>query len=304
MLNDSKFRMAAFAWLEQQIALQGEVLDYRLLQKGLRLENTKIALVSMQGIFKPAMMETPLSIRTSFGGPYNDSFGSDGLLKYRYRGTNRNHRDNVGLRTALNRRIPLIYFHGVARGKYLAAWPVYVVHDDPRTFTFTIAVDEIATIHIQPDKGAIQVRGSEEAGFARRVYYTQEVKRRLHQQGFRMRVLEAYRNSCAFCRLHHQELLDAAHIVPDSDPEGHPTVKNGLALCKIHHAAFDRFILGVSPDYIVRVREDILQESDGPMLLHGLQKLEGSRILLPHKPSLQPDRELLERRFNLFRNSA
>ena len=53
----------------------------------------------------------------------------------------------------------------------------------------------------------------------------------------------------------HAELLDAAHIVPDAD-EGEPVIPNGLALCKLHHAAFDRYFLGVRPDYVLQVRPD------------------------------------------------
>jgi putative restriction endonuclease len=60
-------------------------------------------------------------------------------------------------------------------------------------------------------------------------------------------------------------LLGAAHIIPDSDPEGHPEVSNGLSLCKIHRAAFDRGIIGIRPDYAIEVREDALKEVDGPM---------------------------------------
>ena len=55
-------------------------------------------------------------------------------------------------------------------------------------------------------------------------------------------------------RLRHQELLEAAHIVADRDPEGEPKVRNGLALCKLHHAAFDCHIIGVNPDYRVEDR--------------------------------------------------
>jgi hypothetical protein len=58
-------------------------------------------------------------------------------------------------------------------------------------------------------------------------------------------VLRAYRDCCAVCRLRHEELLDAAHILPDGHPRGEPVVRNGLALCKLHHAAFDRHILGI-----------------------------------------------------------
>ena len=56
-------------------------------------------------------------------------------------GNSPNHRDNVGLRKAMLNRIPLIYFHGIAC-KYLAAWPVYIIRDDPANLSFTVAVDD------------------------------------------------------------------------------------------------------------------------------------------------------------------
>lgn len=104
--------------------------------------------------------------------------------------------------------------------------------------------------------------------------------------------------------MRHEELLDAAHIIPDSDPEGEPIVQNGIALCKLHHAAFDSFIMGISSDYIVRVRQDILDEADGPMLKHGLQGMDGLRILLPHSRTQMPDPLLLEKRFTLFKKAV
>ena len=110
---------------------------------------------------------------------------------------------------------------------------------------------------------------------ARRRYTTATVRQRLHQCAFRERVLAAYRQQCAFCRFRHAELLDAAHMLPDTD-EGEPVVANGLALCKLHHAAFDRYFLGVRPDYIVQVRDDLLGETDGPTLVHGIQALHGN----------------------------
>ena len=51
-----------------------------------------------------------------------------------------------------------------------------------------------------------------------------------------------------------------------------PEVRNGLALCKIHHAAYDHNIIGINADYNIEVREDVLAEIDGPMLKHGLQE--------------------------------
>jgi putative restriction endonuclease len=48
-----------------------------------------------------------------------------------------------------------------------------------------------------------------------------------HEKTFRQRVLRAYQERCAICRLRHRELLEAAHILPDGDPRGEPIVSNG-----------------------------------------------------------------------------
>ncbi|MGH7627862.1 MAG: HNH endonuclease, partial [Gemmatimonadales bacterium] len=83
------------------------------------------------------------------------------------------------------------------------------------------------------------------------------MKYRLHQERFRFSVLSAYGKQCAMCRLRHVPLLDAAHIIPDREERGLPEVPNGLALCRIHHGAYDVHILGVDPDYRVHVRTDV-----------------------------------------------
>jgi putative restriction endonuclease len=100
--------------------------------------------------------------------------------------------------------------------------------------------------------------------------------------------------------LNHPELLDASHIIPDTEPKGDPIVPNGLTLCKIHHAAFDSNIIGISPEYNIHVREDILHEIDGPMLKHGIQNLNNQKIILPSRGQDYPDRERLDWRFERF----
>ena len=134
----------------------------------------------------------------------------------------------------------------------------------------------------------------------RRRYITAAVQHRLHQAAFRERVLNAYRVHCAMCHLKHRELLDAAHIIADADPDGLPQISNGLSLCKIHHAAYDKGILAVRPDYIIEVRQDVLSEVDGPMLKYGLQALHRSKLLLPRRLEDHPSPEALERRYQQF----
>jgi len=302
MDRDTHVRLAAFGWLRQQTELHGDVLPWSLLLRGFQFDGRRVPLVSQQGIFKPAVLpRIPLSIRTSHEGPYDDSFTADDLVLYRYRGTDPHHRENVGLRQAMENRRPLVYFHGVVPGKYLAVWPAYIVADDPARLTFTVQVDEAETVAAGLPETAHAASPRDEA---RRLYATATVRRRLHQRAFRERVLAAYREQCAMCRLRHHELLDAAHIIADSEDRGEPRIGNGLALCKIHHAAFDRHILGVRPDYRVEVRRDILTEIDGPMLRYGLQELNGQQILTPQRAAWRPDRELLAARYETFRTAG
>src|SRR6185295_11675888 len=123
------------------------------------------------------------------------------------------------------RQVPLIYFHGVVPGLYVAEWPIYIVGDDPGQLTFTVSVEErrFASLGSMPPE-------SEETEIRRR-YVTRLFRVRLHQREFRERVVLAYQHHCAVCRLRRNELLEAAHIVADSDPMGVPSVPNGLSLC-------------------------------------------------------------------------
>lgn len=294
---DGPIRRAVFAWLTEQRDLYGEALPRTALES-FHLDGRRIPLMGPQGIWKPAVCELPLSITTIVRGPYSDTFDdASGTLRYAYRGSDPEHRDNRGLRRAMRERVPLVYFHAVEPGSYVAAYPVFVVHDDPAALTFTMQVDDLsAALAGVTTQGFYEVEGTE----ARRAYVTRTVRQRLHQVAFRERVIRAYRERCALCRLRHQELLDAAHITPDSDPEGEPIVSNGVALCKLHHAAFDRLFFAIRPDYVIEVRPSILAEHDGPMLVVGLQQIHATRIVLPRRSADLPDPARLERRYQEF----
>lgn len=293
---DNELRIAAFNWLKEQVIIHGDVLPRELLEKGFVFQDDRIPLISPKGIFKPKSIDIPLTITTVPYSQYDDSADKGNFIFYKYRGSDPNHSDNVGLREAYKQNKPLIYFHGVVPGKYLAVWPVFIIADDPKSLTFTVAVDEMASLDRKPDT-------VQENTYARRAYITSAVKIRLHQRCFRERVLDAYRSQCALCRLKHLELLDAAHIIPDTEPNSAPTVPNGIALCKLHHVAFDSFFIGINPDFIIELREDILEEEDGPMLQHGLKDLHKSRIILPTSKSLWPDKIFLDWRYQKFKKA-
>ncbi len=293
-MDDDLIRMEAFTWLKGQVDIHGEILDWSALANGFMFRDQRIHLVGQSGIWKPQVMQFPISITTKFGGPYPDRLNKDGLIEYRYRGNNPDFWDNVGLREAMKLKKPLIYLFGVSRGRYFVSFPVYIVHDDPARLTFTVQVDEISAL-----SDTMSVEDPNTLMF-RRAYATTSAKIRLHQQSFRERVLKAYRNQCTLCRLKHPELLDAAHIIADNEEWGDPVIQNGLSMCKIHHAAFDRNIIGINPDYFIHVRQDILEETDGLMLKYGLQSLENQKIILPNSHRDYPDQNRLEERFDQF----
>ncbi len=301
---DRRVRQAAFDFLTKQIQLHGRpVLPRRILALGFEFGGVRVPLMNPQGIFKPAILpEVPLSITSvpvveGKDRPYDDGIDPDGLLRYRYRGSDPGHRDNAGLRKAMARKLPLVYFHGIVPGRYLPHYPVYIVGDNPAALFFQVDLKEITL-------GAPVEGFEEDVSESTRAYVTVLARQRIHQTSFRERVLRAYQECCAICRLRHDELLEAAHILPDGHPRGEPIVPNGLALCKLHHAAFDRNILGIRPDLIVVLREDVLREVDGPMLKHGLQGFQGSRILVPRREHLRPNREFLEERYEMFKKAV
>jgi putative restriction endonuclease len=225
--------------------------------------------------------------------PYEDSaIGPDDLGRYKWRGLDPNQADNCALRTAMEQQLPLIWFLGYASGRYAAVYPVYLIKEEPELQQFVVAVaamDSPVGFDINYLDSDIEMS-----------YVTRATRQRLHQAPFRAAVLQAYRCRCAVCRFGHPPLLDAAHIVADA-AGGRPTITNGLSLCKMHHGAYDSGIIGIRPDLIVEVNQDVLNEHDGPMLRHGIQEFHHQPLMvIPDKRSERPDPEALSVKYGQF----
>lgn len=85
----------------------------------------------------------------------------------------------------------------------------------------------------------------------------------IREQGFRDAILELYDERCAVCGANRYApngtpAVEAAHIYPKSE-RGADDVRNGLALCKTHHWAFDVGWFGLRDDdtLVVRNRENV-----------------------------------------------
>lgn len=293
-LLEEEFRQLVMAAVAARAAANGGVIS-RAELSALLLANgeTRRVIDTSKGIWNPRDLVATLSIVSSPNGPYEDRDVDGGLFHYDYRAGS-TEGDNTKLRRAFELGLPVILLRKIDNGIYVPVLPTYVVADDVKNRQFVLALDESLRFLVNPLSPT-----AAEKRYAERV-----VRARLHQPEFRARVIRAYHVTCAICSLKHADLLDAAHIIGDGEDGGDPIVTNGLSLCKIHHAAYDRNLLGISPDYTVHLDKDVLDEVDGPMLRHGLQEMHGRSLIVPIKRNELPDRERLSVRFERFKSRS
>jgi putative restriction endonuclease len=294
-MRDEDVRASCFGQLAILCAQYGEDVPYRGgLDRGFSFRGHRVPFLSVQkGIFRAAIQRGPaaLSIQTSANSPYRDVETPDGFL-YDYRSGPIDQPDNRALRAAHQLQVPIVYFVGTRPGWYRPNFPFFVTADD------------VAAKHVLVTPGAMvgpmddQEPVLPEDPIERR-YVVRETRVRIHQARFRGRVIPAYREQCAICRLREIRLLDAAHIAADIEEEGEPVISNGLALCSIHHRAFDHDLVGISPDYEVRVSERLFADEDGPML-DVLKGFNNQTIQMPRRTEWKPDRGRLAVRFERF----
>lgn len=243
-----------------------------------------------------------LSIRTVYPTPgrriwYDDQkqvhrqiYEGEDAVDYVFMGDNPDAADNRWLREAMESRVPVIYFLGVAPDLYQACLPTYIVGWDGNGLKARVAFGAVDQVSLDYPATEIERR-----------YALRQVKQRLHHASFREAVIAAYNGRCAVSRLPEQRLLDAAHIIVDKDEKlGQAVIPNGLPLSKIHHAAFDAHLIGIDPGFRIHVSKRLLTQDDGP-LLETLKKLHLQELHRPARRKDWPDRERLAVRFDEFR---
>lgn len=293
-MRDEDVRSSCFAALEVLEAQFGDDLPYAGgLDRGFSFRGRRVPFLNYQkGIYRAAVQTGPaaLSINTSYRSPYEDEETDAGIL-YAYRSGSADQHDNRALRSAAALGVPLVYFAATRPGWYRPVFPCFVF-DQPE-FRRVLVVPGLMRGPLDEREPVLAEDPLE------RRYAVRRTRGRIHQARFRGRVIPAYRSRCAICSLKEPRLLDAAHIVGDLEERGEPTVSNGVSLCSIHHRAYDEHLVGISPDFDVRVSRRLLDDEDGPML-ELLKGFDGAQITLPERRSWRPDRERLEIRYQRF----
>lgn len=301
--DDDQIRQAALARVRMLTQVYGDDIPWSAISQGFALDREKIFLANKAvGIFKPKQMRSgALSIKTTKPragrtNVYADSEDTDGTFIYSLQGKDPNNHYNRALRESWENQAPIIYFHAVAESVYKAIFPCFIESIDTHSMTCRVSVaSEISSSE------QYTLRDSEAWRIERR-YALRATNVRLHQAEFRERVLDAYGRRCSMTGLPVPELLEAAHIMPDTHELGVAGVNNGICLSRIHHRAFDSNLIGVNPDFKIQVSERLLGIQDGLILEGGLKALHGQSLELPSNKKNWPSRNLLDLRFNEFKS--
>ncbi|WP_235931674.1 MULTISPECIES: HNH endonuclease [Actinomyces] len=296
--------LAMMAWFDARRHEGRELTTFRDLEVGFLWHGHRISLIARnQGIWKPAAFAAALTFKTTAPkegreAPYEDRIDEDGTLRYKMAATRDKEWTNRAMMLAAERGYPLAWLVGTKPANtlyYYARFPAFITGVDleNREFLITIGGDPDQPV----DLSDIRKRAAE--GIERK-YVSRWTKQRLHQQRFRENVLSAYDMSCAVCDMPHAQLIEAAHIVADADDAGIPVVANGLALCRVHHTAYDKHLLGIDESRRIHVAERArrLEEVTGRS---ALAPFDGGRLThVPERRALQPDGQRLRRHFDRF----
>ncbi|QEG26578.1 hypothetical protein GobsT_13190 [Gemmata obscuriglobus] len=163
---------------------------------------------------------------------------------------------------------------------------------DPDTVSFE-AAKALAELESRPVLPAIEPELAQLEGKEKE----RVVRVRVNQHFFRELILTGYGEACAVCGLPVSELLVAAHIVPwATDARLRMNPRNGLCLCGTHDRAYERGLLRVSGDYVIRaVVPERVRSSTA--VADWLIRFEGQKLQLPQR--WIPSPELLERKLAL-----
>ncbi len=110
------------------------------------------------------------------------------------------------------------------------------------------------------------------------------VQVRVNQARFRKAVLASYNATCCICGLQSDKLVIASHIVPWSkDKVNRLNPQNGLCLSALHDRAYDQGLITVTPDFTVRVSDQLKREKGNKFVEQAFLNFDGKPIRMPER---------------------
>ena len=278
----------------------------------------------IEGIYKPAGSEYALSIASMKVNPYADklTYLSDGrwFIKYSAKAGGKDLAQNQGLFKCMMDKEPIIVLeqlsdktskHGT---QYRLMGLGLIGGYDPTHDTFSIEHVDFATLEkvSYGEKEEIIIASALRSSILEEfVPFTAENKRitqisqEKRDQAFKNVVLEQYTFTCAVTGMQyysdHLVEAQAAHIIPKKI-KGSDDPRNGIALSRIAHWAFDKGMFTISDQYeiIVHTKAKHAKVNKFPILdLHGVEiSRPDDKAFWPHKDALKWHKEEVFDRFS------
>ncbi len=148
-------------------------------------------------------------------------------------------------------------------------------------------------VQLGEDPYAIDEAKIEETVIEKRQYAVTSTRRALRDISFRARVLTAYGHRCALCGVQ-LKLLDGAHILPVIHADSTDETCNGVALCALHHRAYDQSLITFDPEYRTHLNPGEVDELMGMGLDGGLDQFQAALrpiLILPPDRRDRPKEE-------------
>jgi len=259
----------------------------------------------IQGIIPLKNPSRSIIVRSSLSGPYDDRMHDNSeYLYYIGHGENQDqkyHRGNKALAEANIHHVPIYGFiidkskgekHWLFLGllqlidyKYIKSSEGY------RQYQYKLQKKYLPNDEqIIEEQQQLQEEAQTEAPSltADTTSKTTSIQRKTRSSAFSTNVKILYNNQCSVCRrerytVAHYPEVEAAHIYP-KEKNGSDDLRNGLALCKLHHWAFDIGLLYLDDNYVIKTMQHIINNADYKEIFD----FAGQKILLPEDKRYYP----------------
>lgn len=120
----------------------------------------------------------------------------------------------------------------------------------------------------------------------------------------RNKIMNIYKGRCAVCnysvKFNNKFVgVEAAHVLAVQDG-GSDEVNNGMALCSIHHKAFDSYVMGIDTQYNIKIAQNIKgYKKIGRMLI---KDIDGHKCTSLESLDHPPSKNNLEKKYDIFKS--
>lgn len=158
-------------------------------------------------------------------------------------------------------------------------------------------VDAGRLIEAKPEDDRDFIDSGDNERAASRRHQLVEIVRNFRDARFRPLVLRAYSYRCCLTGVS-LRLVDAAHVVPVSDPRSTDEPRNGVALNPLFHRAYDAGLLGLLPGGKTALNDRLLTNLRKHKLDAGLNLVRGlipDQMSMPTSPEFVPPDDYFRR---------